>query len=141
MTEEQQEDTLRRLFKRLNEKLFDNQLPYLPIWIIDKIDWVESGKEAWAVYSSEKQRYYFSNAIAEDIKDISKEKQRNVLAAIMIHEMAHQYCFENHINDDDHNENWQAVADEHGLERAYEDRYGSGRLSLLGLLAVRTFRF
>lgn len=138
MTAEQQEHTLSRLFKRVNKRLFDNGLLELPIWIVDRVEVDE--EECLAAYSPEKQRYFFSGVIAEDISSLSQEKQKKALACIMIHEMCHQYCYENGYDNgrygDGHNEHWHAVANSHGLEGTYPEE----RLSLLGYLAIRTFR-
>ena len=55
--------------------------------------------------------------------------------------MSHQYCHAYRIDDEDHNEQWEMVAKAHGLDVIHTDSGRSEQLSLLGWLAIRTFRF
>lgn len=51
-----------------------------------------------------------------------KQRQRHELYRVMLHEMIHQYCYENGIEDDgSHNQTWQKIAEKHGLFSTYCD--------------------
>lgn len=47
------------------------------------------------------------------------EDRAYAILMVMLHEMIHQYCFENGIDDGDHNDNFTKAADEHGLVSEY----------------------
>ncbi len=59
----------------------------------------------------------------EAIEKIGKTQREKLalLIAYVLHEMAHQFCYEKGINDSNHNEAWQKVATEHGLSVKYEN--------------------
>jgi len=140
MTEDQQEKMLARLYKRLNKTLFDGKLEARPIWIVEEIDWVSDG-EAWAAFSAEKQRFFFSSVINEDIKRLKKKDQIFFLSCLMVHEMVHQYCWFESIDDSGHNEVFRKVAEDHGLKFEFVDGEWKQKGSFVIYAATCNFRF
>ena len=140
MTEEQQEAMLARLYRRLNKRLFNNELNPLPIWVVDKIDWTDDG-EAWAAFSAEKQRFYFSSILNDDLSTMKKDDQLWFLASLLTHEMTHQYCWENGIDDSNHNAAFWEELEKRGLKRELIDGEWRQKPSLLIWYAVYTFKF
>ena len=58
----------------------------------------------------------FSYELADDIaKCKTIREQVHMLAETMLHEMVHQYCHENGINDENHNDAFIEAEDAHGM--------------------------
>lgn len=76
--------------------------------------------------SNKKIKQYIGFKYIEFWEAIDKvgKTQRDKLALLImyvLHEMAHQYCYEKGIDDAGHNEAWQKVANEHGLFVNYKN--------------------
>ena len=118
------------MYKQINEKLFDNTLLGAVIEVLDlnhsdrpryrRLRYIFYGR---FVYISEwgEEHIWFSYNLEDEIKKKPTQKaQVECLAEIMLHEMIHQYCFEYEIDDDDHSDEWQRIAEQHGLHSYYE---------------------
>lgn len=143
MTDDQKEKMLERLHKKFNKLFYNNELTLPHFIIADYATSKESpGEEAWAGYLINCDIISFSRAIDRDFSMCRTTiKQETIfLARIMLHEMAHQYCSMNGIDDSNHNENWHNVAKSHGLkfEEIYEEEMEMP--SLTAIIAVRNFR-
>ena len=135
---------LYKVYEILNKNLFDGKLT------IGKID-IENLDEAYAKFSVKEWilpdgEYTDIECISfshEFVQRVSEEKYQKVqhylIVMIMLHEMVHQYCYENGINDEDHNENFQKIAEKHGYRYKYcKNRLMEERLTDLAWLAART---
>ena len=55
------------------------------------------------------------------LSELPDDLQKEWLIIFMLHEMVHQYCFENGIDDTGHNESFMQAADKFGLESCYDN--------------------
>ena len=134
---------LLRLYKRLNKRLYNNSLTLPEIQIADVLYTREKFSTCWAGFKQHTNSFAFSRDIEKDFIEyrLSIEDQKRFLCAMMLHEMAHQYCFANKIDDSYHCQEWQDVANSHGLELKYTDGVCEyERLSTLGIIATVNFR-
>lgn len=124
--------TLSKFHKRINRDFFNNELKTIVLDIanINKRDPKNDdyacfrGKELFA--NDETQTSYFDEKIIFDhvfIDFLSKQKtailQCYYIGAVMLHEMVHQYCFENGIDDKNHANGWSKAALDHHLVSKY----------------------
>ena len=73
----------------------------------------------------------------------TEKEQLYVITIWLLHEMIHQFCHENNIDDglNKHNENFVRVAKEHGLIRKLEDNgIWSESLDLLPNFVIANYR-
>lgn len=134
---------LKRLNKCINKHCFNNELEEA------EIDMCEGDEmDFFAIYYHPTIYHHYHEILvsSETIDRLANyntiKKQEEALFIIVLHEMVHQYCYENGINDDDHNENFIDACKHHGLMR-YQEVNGSWaeKLSLGGMIARSYFRF
>lgn len=121
----QQINVLKRMHRLLNKHKFDGKLSEVSIDICN----IEKTGDYYAMYIRACPKFgRFKNGIAFSYsfeEDIEKEKtirdQVYMIGLIMLHEMIHQYCHENGIDDSGHNQNFMDAAKEHGLHSIYKD--------------------
>ena len=65
----------------------------------------------------------FDIRLIDDVEKCKTQKDQILLLSItMLHEMIHQYCFENGIKDEGyHDDGWYEIARQHGLEHGVSD--------------------
>lgn len=135
------EDQLRildKLHRRLNRKLFNGELSQIDIRI-------EHTEDTWANYRRELGGDQWI-VVSEELIDLvlaNRERQLDqvyVLSLVLLHEMIHQYCYEQGLEDEDHEGDWLREALAHGL------RYREGHfdpdtesLSPLAFMAINNF--
>lgn len=121
---------LKRLHKRINKRLFNGELGKVFIDIENINKYYEDGYEAAACFRKTSDKYpelfpkaiLISHEYERDIESLPTQKEQILqLFGLLLHEMIHQYCYENGIDDGNHNEAWQKAAEEHGLISKYED--------------------
>lgn len=129
----QQIKALYRLHKRINHDFFDNGLKLIEINIenTNKGDRPDNfacfsrnailvNRETMTVYQGEK--ISFSWELLDYMAEQKTQKMQALIASgIMLHEMVHQYCFENGIDDTNHSGGWEEAAKEHNLISIYQD--------------------
>lgn len=124
---------LNRLHKRLNREFFDGKLNskiLIDIGMLGEFndsDVLGSFSHAAYAYSEKTGEVYRTESITisrELINELRESKtQRSQLlciATIMLHEMIHQYCYENGLPLD-HGREFCKAAEEHGLISIYEE--------------------
>ena len=125
---------MKRLHGRLNRGLFGGQLtqPEFSIEYIrlehddpDGLFWGGYKKTVWQNGECVIPRCIaIDHTLVEDISGMRTQREQfYLLALILLHEMVHQFCDENGIDDSDHNENYQQAAEDHWLYRIGEDEY------------------
>ena len=107
-----------RLHRKLNKELFDGKLSDLEIDIRNINGYRD--EDAFACYHH--HSILFSHEFFEYVvKQETQKKQAECIVQVLVHEMIHQYCHENGIDDSNHSEEWQRAAEEHGLHSVYHD--------------------
>ncbi|MBR4628714.1 MAG: hypothetical protein IKO47_14085 [Ruminococcus sp.] len=137
---------LQRLHNRINVELFKGQLSTVSIDICN----LNKGEitDAWACYCRESdigpESIYFSHEFIDLVAaQDTQRKQIYFLTVVMLHEMVHQYCAHNGIDDAGHSEEWQRAAAAHGLHSVYKagEKQGehlTGAAELLaGMIRIR----
>ena len=140
--------TLRRLHRFLNDMVFNNELDEDIIIDIQDINEYKDEGDIYNdaicgirprhkdhsipledLYKLDNSEIEIATAILFDVKfieDVGKLKTQKMqillLARIMLHEMVHQYCRANGIDDkSDHDDQWYEIARQHGLEHGVDD--------------------
>ena len=148
--------TLKRLHKYLNREIFQNALSEDIVIDICNINKGERDEDFAACFRREhiapdmktraitlKEAVLFGNEfIYDDIARMKTQKaQAFVLGAVMLHEMIHQYCYENGLDDTNHGGQWLETAERFQLLSAYEDgELLSEELTEQGEYIVSSFR-
>ena len=124
-------DFFSRLHNFLNRKLFNSELKDIFIDVQnlnkDECDYNEENEEiALGVFSIEsitqREVIAFSHEFMDSIGRLENEsEQLEEVSVVLLHEMIHQYCYENGIDDSGHNDNFQGIAFQHGLDSMYVD--------------------
>lgn len=125
MNYERQMRFLRRLHATINREFFDGALQPITLDICN-INKGSDPDDAWAMYGREWPGSPYKILFAHEFMGYLKRQsaqwaQAEILFQVMLHEMVHQYCKENDIEDTDHNEQWQKAAADHGLHSVYVD--------------------
>ena len=136
LTRDQKIRFLQRLHNRLNNICFNGELK--PV-VIDIENLNKDETNISAIYGA---RWKYNNDIMNEemqkciifslelIDDVSMQDKQSeqfyLLASVLHHEMIHQYCDENGIEDrespdNDHNQSWAKAAEEHGLSVRYDE--------------------
>lgn len=126
LSEDQRYRFLQRLHKKLNKEVFNGDLEEI---IVDVRDITKNRDiKLFACYSRDPQQYYqrygifFSFEFVDRIKLLKTQKEQALyIVQTLLHEMIHQYCHENGIDDTDHSDEWQRVAAEHQLHSIYHN--------------------
>ena len=130
MKNNQRVDYLRRAHEILNNYFFDGKLstPYITICNIDKYGDTDilglfvsdTSKMVETMFTDKSCAILFSY---RQVDEAGKEKTENAenahFISTLLHEMIHQYCYENNIKDNDNGIHLKSFADEaenHGLE-------------------------
>ena len=142
-------DTLRRIFDRINHRLYGGELPEVYI----NIENVRSDlRDCWAVFRRgssihESMGYkngaiLFDNDVITEVETYKRQREQvNVLFSLMAHEMTHLYCYCHGINDTDHNDNFKKAAMDHGLTYVVgDDGKEHEILSMAGAVVASGFR-
>ena len=130
-------NNLKRLHKHLNKHLFSNCL--------DEIDIDIEHLDARAMfYEADDHISICSTYISDVISSLSIKDQILSLATVMLHEMIHQYCFENNIDtfnssENGHNEKYIEEALNHGL--IVNKDLSEEHLELRTIIEISNFRF
>lgn len=118
---------LRRLHKQLNKDLFDGQLKQISI-DIENLNGHRTKEKAFAEYLTETvpgiipRKISFDHDFIDYISQLKTQKEQGrLITQVLLHEMIHQYCAENGINDENHSDAWQQAAAEHGLHSIYKN--------------------
>ena len=113
---------LRQIQVRLNNTMYSGELMLIPV------DIVNLNADAWAGYKKPCDLVPYGkimidhNYIVEVVATAKTIREQKYLLALMIlHEMAHQYCYEHWLDDNNHGTEWQKVANEHGLDVHYDN--------------------
>lgn len=142
---------LQRLHKRLNRQLFYGQLKPIDI-IVENLSGPNGEKVCFAVYKKtfqyERGELQQSAKISisyegEDLiaKQHTQKDQAYIVTMLLLHEMIHQYCAENGIDEGNHNENWQRAAADHGLHSVYKNGVIQEEdLQLITLIVISSLR-
>lgn len=133
MDYKQQKKSLYRLHKHINRDFFDNGLKPIEITVenINKGDRPDNfacfsrnavlvDRKTMTAYEGEK--ISFSWELVDYMAEQKTQKMQALIAGgIMLHEMVHQYCYENGIDDTNHGGGWEEAAREHNLISIYQD--------------------
>lgn len=123
----QRQKLFKRVHKLLNIELFNGCLHDIPIDLCNINKALPDGSEdecsaCFRLTDGANPQILFSLEFEDDISALQTQKEQKImLVGVMLHEMIHQYCYENNIDDKNHSPAWQACAKEHGLIRVYED--------------------
>lgn len=108
--------TLRRLHRFINRDFFDSELMDCSIDIAS----VNSRQDIWAGFSRAGPKIIFVPGFADYMREQrSQRMQAVIMGHVMLHEMIHQYCFQNGIDDSNHAGGWKQAAAEHLLHSIY----------------------
>ncbi len=137
-------NTLKRLHRYINKHLFDNSLKTIAL----DIENLSKEAELYGMFSvkdypePQSEKISISYEFEEDIKKFKTQKEQALfLGMIVLHEVIHQYCYENGINDKDHSGKWTEIAENHGLTSIYENgKQVRECLNMLGMIAMQNFR-
>lgn len=137
--------TLRRLYKRLNKYVYGKCLPF-PLIRLGTYDPPEGQENTLAFFGPEYGIVFVDKVLTDGrIQSLTTTEQWFFITRIMLHEMAHQYCYVNNIKDYNHGKEWQEVAIAHGLDiflygdnPDIDDRYEF--LSPMGMLPLVNYR-
>ena len=112
--------TLERLHKYINQNLFENKLSKIDMDIVNI-----HTKDAFGMFSTNDivgNRIAISYEMIDVLSQLKYQKEQALcLGAVILHEMIHQYCYENNIDDSNHGGMWYETAKEHGLISIYEN--------------------
>lgn len=86
----------------------------------DKVLYISENGEMSQRYKISISNDFINDALANE-ENCSDDDQKYYLTRTMLHEMIHQYCYQNGIDEGDHNETWQQIAWDHGLDASYKD--------------------
>ena len=111
-----------RLHKKLNHDFFDGELEHIFIDVQN----ISKHEDLWGLYRDGNEIYpkaiLFSYEFEDHIEQLKTQKEQLVVVAyILCHEMVHQYCSENGIDDTNHSAEWQKQAAKRGVLDIYED--------------------
>lgn len=130
-----------RLHKKLNKELFAGTLSALLIDVrnLNKTD--DKSKWYFAKYCPADlhgpERILFTLDFEDTLEQFQYQyQQANFITQIMLHEMVHQYCAQNSIDDSGHSEKWQQAAKDHGLISIYLNGNGPEKEYLIGGAAI-----
>lgn len=131
---------LARLHRRLNRVCYGGELSEEIVFDIANVHKRNENTAAvFRVYPTKElkpQIIFDWNLTDVDFSLFETAKQEiRAAATVMLHEMAHQYCYENGIPDTVHGEEWKAVARAHGLEDPNE----AEQLNIAGEFAIINF--
>lgn len=140
MSRKQVEALLKELHRTVNQRLFGGELQDIRIsyciWLNPSNKKRSDGRTAIACYDHNHSATghngrvtNFGACITFDFIDFRKAikgmpteyEQAKYITEVMIHEMCHQYCHEKGIDQGNHNETWQRIAEEHGIHSLYKD--------------------
>ena len=140
---------LNRLHNKLNKEIFHSKLKKIPIGLTSYIGSDDIGCDFCAVYrfnsKTPDSRIDINPFILlQEMPKFNTQKEQLIVITIwMLHEMIHQYCHEHNIDDgqNEHNDNYNRVANAHGLIRTLEDNgVWSESLDLLPYMAIYNCR-
>lgn len=121
-----------RVHKKLNQALFDGQLKDVFI-DVQNINTIDHEGELYACYcrypspiltplGMKNRAILFGHEFVKDVSRLqTEEEQFKFFLQVLLHEMIHQYCDENGIEEGDHNENWREAAWTHELDFPNEE--------------------
>ena len=119
------QNNLQKMHKRLNKSFFNNELNRI---VIDFESLDEEGTEkCFGIFLGKHpfsgfETILFSYELEDYITELKTQREQIlVLGTVMLHEMIHQYCYENGIDDTDHGGRWSEVAEKHGLHSVYKN--------------------
>lgn len=133
MTFEEQIKSLTRLHKRINKDFFDNKLKTIHIDIAsikteEHPDGIAKFTRNAVLFDQKTKSAYLGECICfawelvDCMAELKTQKEQALVAGgVMLHEMVHQYCFENGIDDTNHGGRWEETAREHNLISIYRD--------------------
>ncbi len=112
---------LKRLHRYINECFFENSLNEAQMDIENLPEGVLAMFYIRHVPRDE-ETISLSYEFMEELSSFKTQKEQTLhLGGVILHEMIHQYCYENGIDDKDHAGQWSEVAEKHGLISRYED--------------------
>lgn len=135
MTFHQKIGVMQKLHKDLNKGLFESKLSHVQLSIenlrsndtaamfLNPEENLNNFKiENGQLVRNETSRIIFNYDFEEYMtKFRTIREQKYFLMMVLLHEMIHQYCYENNIDDTSHNENFQKEAEAHYLHSKYEN--------------------
>lgn len=115
---------LTKLYTRLNAELFEGSLKGIPVTICDDLSEPNAAgffHKPHPLVSHDNEYIAITHGFIEDSIKPCKYQWHQVvmLTTILLHEMIHEYCYENNIDDTNHNERWQAEAEKRHLHSPY----------------------
>lgn len=115
---------LSRLYTRLNSELFEARLKGIPVCIAGSPFEPDAAGYFHKPQPTDRHKNGYivitRGFIEDSIKPCKYQWHQVVLlATILLHEMIHEYCYENGIDDAEHNEHWQAEAEKRYLHSPY----------------------
>lgn len=141
----QRRKALKRLHRRLNKRLFGNLLSEKIILCVGNVggnlagrfnplDGFIDGMQCPIIELSHE-------FVDEDLSKCRTQKQQiYLLTMVLLHEMIHQYCFENGIDDTGHNDRFIEEAKKHGLISSIGNGIYQEELDLKAQLSIMNFR-
>lgn len=112
-----------RLYKRLNKRLFNNELQ--PV-LIDIRNINKDNTSCYGMYCKgdtlQEERILFSYELEDALEKCNTQReQAYIITLVLLHEMIHQYCAAKGIDDKNHSLQWQQAAEKHGLHSIYRE--------------------
>ena len=121
-------NTLRRLHKRLNKNLFGGELHEVRL-CVENLDNPFSCNTPYPAFARFRSRdlmgnesISFDHSFADFLEGLETQREQvYMLTLVMLHEMIHQYCYENGIDDSGHGGEWSRIAEAHGLHSIFQN--------------------
>lgn len=137
---------LQRMHRKLNKYLFNGELSEVFIDISNINKNYDENEKAFAIYHSrgyfQARDLYDKSVILLSLEALEKiekyktqDKQKEFIAYLIGHEMIHQYCDENGIDDWNHSKEWQIEAHKRGILDTYDDEGKSTKLEYSVILS------
>lgn len=128
----EQINTLSKFHKRINRDFFNNELKTIKL-DVENINKGDPENDGYACFRSKAiffnpetltpyfdEKISFDNVFIEFLREQKTQKlQSYYIGFIMLHEMVHQYCYENGIDDTNHANGWSQAALDHHLVSKY----------------------
>lgn len=131
LSDDKQLDFLRRIYCKLNNICFDGKLRGIPVYIESAPDGIDAAgffhRKYYGCIGDEDYIALTDVFVRESVIPCKYQwHQVAMIATVLLHEMIHEYCRENRIDDSDHNERWQEESKKRGLISVYVNGISDG---------------
>ena len=125
--------TMRKFHKRINRDFFNGKLKNIALDIANTNKGQMPDNVAMftpsalsvnreTLEASFVEKISFAHEFIEIIAEQKTQREQAfAIATVMLHEMIHQYCYENGLDDENHSGEWEKTAYEHGLISIYRN--------------------